>query len=181
MAVCELFYHCVLGMFSSFFLLKRTRPHRFVISRSSDLRLPGSSNALIHLRRGIRLRLGLNFGKRVSVLLPAPHLSPVVPIYSYVDDSNAPSAIFGLLTLTLAVVGVGSGGDSDNRDKTNLFRCQNRWRIDISNPSCSRGVTCRVTVTTAKWLKESLGCAELARIEERRCVLCTVDQSPRHC
>jgi len=104
----------------------------------------------------------------VSVLLTALHLSQVAPICSYV-------------TLTLAVVGVGSGGDSDNRDKTDLFRCQNRWRIDISNPSCSRGVTCRVTVTIAKSLKESLGCVELARIEERRCVLCTVDQCPRHC
>ena len=69
MAVCEIFYHCVLGMFSSFFLLlKRTWPHGFPISRSLDLRLPGSSNALIRLRHRIRLRLGLNFGEtRISV------------------------------------------------------------------------------------------------------------------
>ena len=62
MAVCEIFYHCVLGMFSSFLLLlKRTWPQGFAISRSLDLRLPGSFNALIRLRHGIRLRLGLNF------------------------------------------------------------------------------------------------------------------------
>ena len=69
MAVCELFYHCVLGMFSSFFLLlKLTWPQGFAFSRSLDLRLPGSSNALIRLRRGIRLRLGLNFWEaRISV------------------------------------------------------------------------------------------------------------------
>ena len=62
MAVCKIFYHCVLGTFSFSFLLKLTRPNGFAISRSSDLRLSGSSNALIRLRRGIRLRLGLSFG-----------------------------------------------------------------------------------------------------------------------
>ena len=39
----KIFYHCVLGTFSFFLLLKRTRPHGFAISRSLDLRLQGSS------------------------------------------------------------------------------------------------------------------------------------------
>jgi len=65
-------------------------------------------------------------GKRVSVFLPAPHLSPVVPICSYVDNSIVPNAIFCLLTLTLAVVGLWSGGESDNRAKANFFLRQNK-------------------------------------------------------
>ena len=54
--------------FPFIYLLKRTWPHGFAISRSLDLRLPNSSNALIRLRHGIRLQLGLNFGEaRISV------------------------------------------------------------------------------------------------------------------
>ena len=59
------------------------------------------------------------------MLLPAPYLSPVAPICSYVDDKNVPSVVYGLLTL--AVVGLGSGGGSDSRASSV------RRRIEILN------------------------------------------------
>jgi len=93
------------------------------------------------------------------VLLPAPHLSPVAPICSYVDDKNVPSVIYGLLTL--AVAGLGSGGDSDSRAKANSL-CQMANR-DIE----------QARVVGRRSREESLGCAQLGRIEERRCVSCS--------